>query len=223
MIAAQIARAKTRISRAGSSRSSSLPLARNISLSFYQNLWLGHAVPSHLRGASRSSRTLRRDAVGVSMLQRGLHADERRRCARSSRVVLIPRRWYHARDDASHHMGNGGQQARSTGENAKQPFQPLRGECRVFSAEPVVPAACIFFAGGPWVRPAPGIPRALCLERAGLSTTRAQERAARSRTVELKCSGSCEVSGRQIQSCHAACCCPPYAITITPPACSPRS
>jgi len=35
------------------------------------------------------------------------------------------------------------------------------------SAEPVVPAACIFFAGGPWVRPAPGIPRALCLRRAG--------------------------------------------------------
>jgi hypothetical protein len=63
--------------------------------------------------------------------------------------------------------GNGGQKARSTGENAKQPFQPLRGECRVFSAEPVVPAACIFFAGGPWVRPAPGIPRALCLKRAG--------------------------------------------------------
>jgi hypothetical protein len=30
------------------------------------------------RGASRSSRTLRRDAVGVSMLQRGFHADERR-------------------------------------------------------------------------------------------------------------------------------------------------
>jgi len=57
----------------------------------------------------------------------------------------------------------GGQKARSTGENAKQPFQPLRGECRDVSAEPVVPAACILLAGGPWVRPAPGIPRALCL------------------------------------------------------------
>ncbi len=40
---------------------------------------------------------------------------------------------------------DGGQQARSTGENAKQPFQPSRGECRDVSAEPVVPAACIFF------------------------------------------------------------------------------
>jgi hypothetical protein len=38
-----------------------------------------------------------------------------------------------------------------------------RGECRDVSAEPVVPAASIFFAGGPWGRPAPGIPRALCL------------------------------------------------------------
>jgi|KBSSwiStaDraftv2_1062776.scaffolds.fasta_scaffold323694_3 hypothetical protein len=34
--------------------------------------------------------------------------------------------------------------SRRTGENAKQPFQPLRGEGRVFSARPVVPAACIF-------------------------------------------------------------------------------
>jgi len=31
------------------------------------------------------------------------------------------------------------------------------------SALPVVPAACIFFAGGPWVRPSPGIPCALRL------------------------------------------------------------
>src|SRR5947209_13507766 len=42
-------------------------------------------------------------------------------------------------------MRNGGQKARRTGENAKQPFHPSRGECRDVSAEPVVPAACIFF------------------------------------------------------------------------------
>ncbi|MGJ4905687.1 hypothetical protein ACQR0V_29255, partial [Bradyrhizobium sp. HKCCYLS2058] len=29
-------------------------------------------------------------------------------------------------------------------------------------ALPVVPAACIFSAGGPWVGPSPGIPCALC-------------------------------------------------------------
>ncbi len=33
----------------------------------------------------------------------------------------------------------------------------------VESALPVVPAACIFSAGGPWVRPSPGIPCALCI------------------------------------------------------------
>jgi hypothetical protein len=51
--------------------------------------------PSRLsqRGASRSSRTLRRDAVGVSVLQRGCFPRRRTaRCARSSRVVLASRR-----------------------------------------------------------------------------------------------------------------------------------
>jgi hypothetical protein len=70
------------------------------------------------------------------------------RCARSSRVVLIPRRWYHARDDASHHTGNGGQKARSTGENAKQPFQPSRREGRDVSAEPVVLPRAFFLHAG---------------------------------------------------------------------------
>jgi hypothetical protein len=74
--------------------SRSSPLTKNISLSFFPKLMSLGAVPPHMRGASRSSRTLRRDAVGVSMLQRGCHADERHRCARSSRVVPIPRRWY---------------------------------------------------------------------------------------------------------------------------------
>jgi hypothetical protein len=36
----------------------------------------------------------------------------------------------------------------------------------VVPAEPVVTAACYFFAGGPWVRPASGIPCALFLSRA---------------------------------------------------------
>ena len=80
--------------------SRSSPLTKNISLSFFPKLMSLDAVPPHMRGASRSSRTLRRDAVGVSMLQRGCHADERHRCARSNRVVLIPRRWYQIGDDA---------------------------------------------------------------------------------------------------------------------------
>jgi hypothetical protein len=80
-------------------------------------------------------------------------------------------------------MEDGGQQARRTGENAKQPFQPSRGECRDVSAEPVVPAACIFFAGGPWARPAPGIPRALSLFPEGPEIAELGRRPPRERTV----------------------------------------
>jgi hypothetical protein len=134
---------------------------------FFRNRDYLHAVPPHTRGVSRSSRTSGAGCGGrVDAAAWLIRADEQRRCARSSRAVLIPRRWYHARDDASHHTGNGGQKARRTGENAKQPFHPSRGECRVFSAEPVVTAACFFAAGGPWVRPAPGIPCALVFLRA---------------------------------------------------------
>ena len=76
--------------------------------------------------------------------------------------------------------GNGGQKARCTGENAKQPFHPSRGECRVFSAEPVVTAACFFSAGGPWVRPAPGIPCALsCRGRPAMQSPDAESAAGR--------------------------------------------
>jgi hypothetical protein len=96
-----------------------------------------------------------------------LHADERRRCARSSRVVLIPRRWYHACCDA--HASRRQRWPKSPahrGEREAAVPTIARGMPDV-SAEPVVPAACLFVAGGPWVRPAPGIPRALFVPRAG--------------------------------------------------------
>ena len=72
-IAAQIARAKKRILRAVSNRSPlSSPQGKIILFLFIRNY--DCMQPSRLdrRGASRSSRTWRRDAVGVSMLQRGL-------------------------------------------------------------------------------------------------------------------------------------------------------
>ncbi len=47
---------------------------KNIPLSFFQNSCFSIPVPPRLRDASRSSRTWRRDAVGVSMLQRGFPA-----------------------------------------------------------------------------------------------------------------------------------------------------
>jgi hypothetical protein len=45
----------------------------------------------------------------------------------------------------THCAGDGGQQARRTRETTYKPFQPSRREGRVFSARPVVTAACIFF------------------------------------------------------------------------------
>jgi hypothetical protein len=78
----------------------SSPVAKNISISVFPKSMSLDAVPPHMRGATRSSRTSRRDAVGVSMLQRACHADEQHRCARSSRVVPIPRRWYQIGGDA---------------------------------------------------------------------------------------------------------------------------
>jgi hypothetical protein len=93
--------AKKLILRAASNGSACPVLLREIfRFRFFPKLMSLDAVPPHMRGASRSSRTLRRDAVGVSMLQRGCHADEQHRCARSNRVVLIPRRWYQIGDDA---------------------------------------------------------------------------------------------------------------------------
>ncbi len=82
------------------------------------------------------------------------------RCARRNRAVLTPRRWCPAQC-AQAHCRHGGQQARRTRETTYKPFQPSRREGRVFSARPVVTAACFFSAGGPRARPAPGLPCAL--------------------------------------------------------------
>ena len=60
---------------------------------------------------------------------------------RPSRVVLIPRRWDQAYGMAMSALtdptrrkpaGDGGYQARHTGESTKQPLKPSRRECRLF-------------------------------------------------------------------------------------------
>jgi hypothetical protein len=43
----------------------------------------------------------------------------------------------------------------------------------VDTAKPVVTAACFFVAGGPWVRPSPGIPCALVSQKFGRMCERA--------------------------------------------------
>src|ERR1700730_3874964 len=67
----------------------SSPLCKNISL-FQKPKSVVVFAPScpHKRGGSRSSRTLRRDAVDALVAR-----DERRQRGRRSRVVLAPRRW----------------------------------------------------------------------------------------------------------------------------------
>jgi hypothetical protein len=48
-----------------------------------------------------------------------------------------------------------------TGESPKETVKTIAQGMPVDPAEPVVTAACFFAAGGPWVRPSPGIPCAL--------------------------------------------------------------
>jgi hypothetical protein len=59
------------------------------------------------------------------------------RRGRRSRVVLAPRCWRYACEDASHHAGNGGKQARSPGRSriSRKPIAQGRPDV---SAEPVV-------------------------------------------------------------------------------------
>ena len=48
-----------------------------------------------------------------------------------------------------------------TGESPKETVKAIAQGMPVDLAKPVVTAACFFVAGGPWVRPSPGIPCAL--------------------------------------------------------------
>ena len=87
----------------------------------------------------------------VAVLVRGLRG-------RRNRVVLIPRRWYPAQRACALSLTR--RSFASRGLVAKKPGAPGRARIRRkpiaqgmpdVSAGPVVPAACIFFAGGPWV------------------------------------------------------------------------
>src|SRR5277367_3469987 len=48
-----------------------------------------------------------------------------------------------------------------TGKSTKETVKTIAQGMPVDPAPPVVTAACFFVAGGPWVRPSPGIPCAL--------------------------------------------------------------
>jgi hypothetical protein len=94
---------------------------------------------------------------------------------RRSRVVLTPRRWRQVGGKFS--ADDGDKKARSPGRARRKPLKPLRRECRVISAEPVVSTLVCFLPlhTRPRVRPAPGIPCALVsLGRMISCTARAQ-------------------------------------------------
>ena len=98
------------------------------------------AVPAHLRGVSRSSRTLGRDAVDAYA-----PADERRESGRRSRVVLMPRRWHQLGDDAPHRTRDGGKKARSPERARRKPLKPIaQGRPDRFGT-PVVTNSCAFY------------------------------------------------------------------------------
>jgi hypothetical protein len=71
-------------------------------------------TPSRLgkRGVSAD----RHDTWGGDAMDVKAPADDRHRHGRRSRVVLIPRRWYQIRDEASLRADDGGQKARRTRE-----------------------------------------------------------------------------------------------------------
>ena len=89
-----------------------------------------------MRGGSRSSRTLRWDAVDA-----GRATDERARGGRRRRVVLAPRRWCQVPGKLP--GGDGGKKAVRREEHVIS-RKPLRREGRVFSAEPVCSCAHSF-------------------------------------------------------------------------------
>ncbi len=65
---------------------------------------------------------------------------------RSSRVVLASRCWRQVSDDVRASSRTTGANKPVPGESAEQPLNPSRREGRDVSAEPVVPAACIFLS-----------------------------------------------------------------------------
>jgi len=118
------------------------PLSKIFPFAPAPNHFYNLRIPSHLRGVSRSSRTLERDAVDAGALK-----DERRGRGRRSRVVLTPRRWCQVLEKQASCKflgGDGGNKARSPGRARRKPLKPLRREGRIASAEPV--CSCAFFA-----------------------------------------------------------------------------
>ena len=76
---------------------------------------------------------------------------------------------------------DGGKKARSPGRARRTPLKPLRGECRMIRLNLCGSFPMLFYARGPWVRPSPGIPCALSIQRVERTAKLGRDRAARTR------------------------------------------
>jgi hypothetical protein len=91
--------------------------------------FIAPAIPAHMRGVSRSSRTLARDAVDARarLTMRAFRG-------RRSGVVLMPRRWRQVGGGNS--AGDGDNKARSPGRAPRKPLKPLRAGMPGETGEP---------------------------------------------------------------------------------------
>jgi hypothetical protein len=93
-----------------------------------------------MRGGSRSSRTLRWDAMDAAV-----RMTKRAARGRRSRVVLTPRRWRQVGDATSYRAGDGGKKARSPRRARRKPLKPLRREGRMIRVHLWRRHSCAFY------------------------------------------------------------------------------
>jgi hypothetical protein len=113
---------------------------------------------AHPASMKRDVSADRHDTCGGDAMDADGTQDERGASGRRSRVVLIPRRWDQVRGAIP--RATVAIKARTPG-RSRISRNPLRGECRLIRLNLWSLPPAIFVAGGPWVRPSPGIPRAL--------------------------------------------------------------
>ena len=116
--------------------------------------------PDSIRGAARDRHERRKqDAVDVRVFSALMRADEDSFTDERRRVVLIPRRW----DQVLRTDVREATVAKKPGapRRARISRKPSRRECRLIRLNLWSLPPAFLFAGGPWVRPAPGIPCAL--------------------------------------------------------------
>jgi len=151
----------------------SSPLRKNILVSENQKLWSNLRVPRPPGGALRDRHdSLARDAMDAVVPQ-----DVRRESVRSSRVVLSPRRW--GQPPGQEPGGTVAIKPDTPGRARSSRNTIAQGVPDRFGQPVVTMLVCFFVLQTRLrVRPAPGIPCALCLEGRRSCKARTQNRAA---------------------------------------------